>query len=70
MQIDTTLAPFGPATAVLLTDAQVEQLKYNNIVNQNLPSNNVSLQDVLERYDADCPLRSIHDVLPTYLGEV
>jgi len=47
---------------------QVEQLKYDNVVTREneMPPNHLALQDVLSG-SSPLPLRSLEEILPTYI---
>ncbi len=46
---------------------QVEQLKSDNIVNPNPEANCIALETLFRKHGSTPGLRSIHDVLPSYL---
>ncbi|KAI0319769.1 NAD-P-binding protein [Amylostereum chailletii] len=54
-----------PSNVFTLTRDQVEQLKRDNIVSSPLPPTHVSFEDFLQQHG--CTLRSVHEILPTYL---
>ncbi|KAF9040468.1 NAD(P)-binding protein [Hymenopellis radicata] len=56
-----------PVNLFTVTRAQVEQLKSDNIVNPNPEANCISLENLFRKHSSTPDLRSIHDVLPSYL---
>jgi hypothetical protein len=46
---------------------QVRQLKSDNVVSTSPAANHMSFKDFVERHSHG-PLKSVHEVLPTYLG--
>ncbi|TFK56678.1 NAD(P)-binding protein [Heliocybe sulcata] len=57
-----------PVNLFTVTRAQVEQLKSDNIVNPSPPANHASFKDLVER-NSESPLKSVHEILPTYLKD-
>ncbi|KIM47775.1 hypothetical protein M413DRAFT_417151 [Hebeloma cylindrosporum] len=55
-----------PLNLFTVTQAQVEQLKSDNVVSPHLPPNHLSLEDFLSR-NGEVPLHNLHEILPTYL---
>jgi len=55
-----------PVNLFTVTRAQVEQLKSDNVVNPSPPANHASFKDLIERHYGS-PLKSVHEILPTYL---
>ncbi|KDR85435.1 hypothetical protein GALMADRAFT_234311 [Galerina marginata CBS 339.88] len=55
-----------PINLFTVTRSQVEQLRTNNIVDQQMLPNHVSLEDIFSKFGLP-PLRTVRDVLPTYL---
>jgi hypothetical protein len=53
-------------TCLLLMLKQVEQLKSDNVVSKSLSPNQYSFRDLVED-NTPMPLRSVHDILPSYL---
>jgi hypothetical protein len=49
----------------VLTSYQIEQLKSDNVVCLSPTPDHASFQNLVERYSG--PLKSLHDMLPTYL---
>lgn len=45
---------------------QVEQLKYDNVVNTSPPPDHADFEAVLLKFDGK-PLTSVHEILPQYL---
>ncbi|KDQ63299.1 hypothetical protein JAAARDRAFT_168979 [Jaapia argillacea MUCL 33604] len=56
-----------PENLFTVTRDQVEQLKSDNVVNPCPPENHASFEDVIRKYSSS-PLKSVHDILPTYIG--
>lgn len=57
-----------PMNLFTVTRAQVEQLKSDNVVNSSPSAKHVSFKDLVEAH-SPTSLRSIHEILPTYLKE-
>jgi len=67
-----------PENIFTLTRDQVKQLKYDNIVSPTPPLNSLSFTQLLTAFPSSLPssspperdagLKSVHDILPTYLG--
>ncbi|KAF8913093.1 hypothetical protein CPB84DRAFT_1760323 [Gymnopilus junonius] len=55
-----------PTNLLTVTRAQIEQLQLDNIVQSRLPKNHVSVEEVFLAYNLP-PLRTLEDILPTYL---
>ena len=59
-----------------VTDKQVRQLRYDNIVSPTAPLNGLNFSSLLETFPSSLPtssppkadLTSVHTILPTYLG--
>jgi len=59
-----------------VTDDQVRQLRYDNIVSPTAPLNGLNFSSLLETFPSSLPtssppkadLTSVHTILPTYLG--
>ncbi|RDB28710.1 NADH dehydrogenase [ubiquinone] 1 alpha subcomplex subunit 9, mitochondrial [Hypsizygus marmoreus] len=54
-----------PVNLFTVTRAQVEQLKFDNVVNPSPSNDYFSFRQLLEKYSG--PLTSVHDILPRYL---
>ncbi|EDR15172.1 uncharacterized protein LACBIDRAFT_243354 [Laccaria bicolor S238N-H82] len=55
-----------PPNLFTVTRAQVKQLMVDNVVNIRPRANEISFQNLLEKYSNE-PLTSVHKILPTYL---
>jgi len=55
-----------PLNLFTVTRAQIQQLKTDNIVNVEMPTKHISLEEVMSTY-SDEPLTSIQNILPSYL---
>lgn len=66
-----TRAQVGPPISgrllTLTNYYQVELLKSDNIVSQNPGPKCISMRSVFNKHDPGAHLRSIHEILPTYL---
>jgi len=55
-----------PNNMFTITRAQVEQLKSDNVVSQSFAANQYSFRDLIQQ-NTSTPLKSVHDILPSYL---
>ncbi|KAH9486526.1 NADH dehydrogenase [ubiquinone] 1 alpha subcomplex subunit 9, mitochondrial [Psilocybe cubensis] len=56
-----------PVNLFTVTRSQVEQLRFDNVINQPMPPDHISLQDAIRHFGPNGPLRTVAEVLPTYL---